>query len=89
MARRSNSPMSNRLPENRQGTRSFRAYAKACGMTSVQRHATQRQNKKAFKRAYGAGYCPANKQGRVLRALTRVYWEDVGAQCGAMYYGHQ
>jgi hypothetical protein len=85
--------MTARCPENRQGTRSFRAYNHYCwgNNTPLSTHtlsnATARQWAKADK-LMRAGASPKNVQGRVIRCLLQERVNQYGEYCDAQFYGH-
>ena len=85
--------MTSRCPENRVGTRTHRNYTmhmvsgNDIGGGRVGALAKPRQSAKAFK-LYCQDATIEAVQGRVIRAVMRAIWEDVGARCDAMYYGH-
>lgn len=80
--KRSQSPESNQIPENRNGTRSYRAYLKftlggnVTGLSALA-FASQRQWAKARKHVE-AGHRACEVQGRVMRALVRESWAMFG-----------
>lgn len=84
--------MTARCPENRRGTRTYRSYAYSLGCNGVPGGmtallATPRQQNRAW-RLCQAGVTTSRVQGRVIRAVMRSIYADLGADCDALYYGH-
>jgi hypothetical protein len=87
-------PETQRIPENRTGTRTSRGYLlhmikgnyPSGNVERAMAHATQRQQRKA-QNAVVAGHAWKTAPGRVQRALIRANWQDY---CGspAGQYGY-